>query len=219
VPLDFLSFVQKVQGRDRRRLTLCPTGVLMQLPLHAAGVYAVDHQICCSDYFVPSYVPSIGALLHAQQTYKPVRRADAEMLIVAVEHPFEGQALPMISEESSTVHAHVSPLAKVVQVSESGDVFKHIQSASILHMACHGTQNLVDALQSGFFLEDELLPVSKLMQLDLPQAFLAVLSACETAKGDASQPDQAIHMAATMLFAGFKSVVATMWSVHRAIAS
>jgi hypothetical protein len=28
-----------------------------------------------------------------------------------------------------------------------------------------------------------------------------------------SQPDQAIHLAAAMLFAGFKSVIATMWLV------
>jgi hypothetical protein len=27
-----------------------------------------------------------------------------------------------------------------------------------------------------------------------------------------NQPDQAIHLAAAMLFAGFKSVIATMWS-------
>jgi CHAT domain-containing protein len=57
------------------------------------------------------------------------------------------------------------------------------------------------------------LPVSELMKLDLKGAFLAFLSACETAKGDRNQPDQAIHLAATMLFVGFKSVVASMWWV------
>jgi CHAT domain-containing protein len=185
----------------------------MQLPLHAAGIHAGENPVCCSDYFVSSYTPSIGALLHAQQTFRPVRRVAADTLIVAVENPFQGTALPMISTEASTISSFVSSSAKVVRVSRSAEVSERIQSASILHMACHGTQNLANALQSGFFLEDELLPVSKLMRLDLPQAFLAVLSACETAKGDATQPDQAIHLAATMLFCGFKSVVATMWCV------
>jgi CHAT domain-containing protein len=185
----------------------------MHLPLHAAGVYTGQNQVCCSDYFVSTYVPSIGVLLHAQQTFKPVRRAEADTLIVAVENPFEGKALPLTSDEASTVRSYVSPLAKVAQVSASKDVSTHIRSASILHMACHGTQNLADALQSGFFLEDDLLPASKLMQLELPRAFLAILSACETAKGDAMHSDQAIHLAATMMFAGFKSVVATMWCV------
>jgi CHAT domain-containing protein len=187
----------------------------MQLPLHAAGIYTGNDQVCCSNYFVSTYVPSIGALLHAQQTFKPIRRADADTLIVAAEHPFKGNALPSTSEEASLVHSLVSPSAKIIQVARSEDVLQQIQSAPILHMACHGTQDLSNALQSGFFLQDQLLPVSKLMQLELPRAFLAVLSACETAKGDASQPDQAIHLAATMLFAGFKSVVATMWCVLR----
>jgi CHAT domain-containing protein len=53
--------------------------------------------------------------------------------------------------------------------------------------------------------------VSKLMRLNLDKAWFAYLSACETAKGDKEQPDQVVHLAAAMLHAGFKSVVATMW--------
>jgi CHAT domain-containing protein len=49
------------------------------------------------------------------------------------------------------------------------------------------------------------------MELDLKHAHLAFLSACETAKGDRAQPDQAIHLAATMLFVGFRSIIGTMW--------
>jgi CHAT domain-containing protein len=40
---------------------------------------------------------------------------------------------------------------------------------------------------------------------------LAFLSACETAKGDEKSPDEAMHLAATMIFAGFRGVIATMW--------
>ncbi|KAJ7603472.1 hypothetical protein DFH06DRAFT_1022192 [Mycena polygramma] len=44
---------------------------------------------------------------------------------------------------------------------------------------------------------------------------LAFLSACETAKGDETVPDEAMHrdLAATLLFAGFHGVVATMWGM------
>jgi hypothetical protein len=185
----------------------------MQLPLHAAGVYTGADQVCCSDYFVSSYTPSISALLHAQRSYQPLRCSEAELLLVAVHRPLQGVPLPMTTKEAETVQRHVSPSSKVVQASTCQGALEHIQSASILHLACHGTQNPVDALESGFHLEDGLLPVSKVMELELPRAFLAVLSACETAKGDAAQPDQAIHLAAAMLFAGFKSVVATMWCV------
>ncbi|KAJ6522099.1 hypothetical protein DFH09DRAFT_938562 [Mycena vulgaris] len=40
---------------------------------------------------------------------------------------------------------------------------------------------------------------------------LAVLRACQTAMGDEKLPDEAVHLAASLLFAGFRSVVATMW--------
>jgi CHAT domain-containing protein len=183
----------------------------MQLPLHAAGIYSGDKQVSCSDYFVSSYTPSITALLRAQQSAKRVRRCEADTLLVAVDRPLQGTPLPMTSQEAVTVQRLVSPLAKVIQISKCDEVLEHIRTASILHLACHGTQSLADALQSSFHLEDGTLPVSKLMELELPSAFLAVLSACETAKGDSTQPDQAIHLAATMVFAGFKSVVATMW--------
>jgi CHAT domain-containing protein len=183
----------------------------MQLPLHAAGIYTGSNQVCCSDYFVASYTPSIGALLHAQQSFRPVRRSsETETLVVAVDQPYQGVPLPEAIKEATIVREHVSA-SKTFQVSTTDGVLEHIQTASILHLACHGTQNLSDALQSGFHLEDDMLTISKLTELELPRAFLAVLDACETAKGDTVQPDQAIHLAGAMLFAGFKSVVATMW--------
>ena len=52
------------------------------------------------------------------------------------------------------------------------------------------------------------------MQQPLHNASLAVLSACMTAMGDENLPDEVIHLAATLLFAGFPGVVATMWYVN-----
>jgi CHAT domain-containing protein len=68
-----------------------------------------------------------------------------------------------------------------------------IQAANIVHLACHGVQDVSDATQSGFCLGDGRLTISKLMDLRLDGAFLAFLSAYETAKGDQSQPDQVMH--------------------------
>jgi CHAT domain-containing protein len=89
-----------------------------------------------------------------------------------------------------------------------------MQTANIVHLACHGVQDETNATQSGFCLGDGRLTILKLMELKLDHAFVAFLSACETAKGDKAQPDQAMHLAAAMLFSGFKSVVATMWYVN-----
>jgi CHAT domain-containing protein len=90
-------------------------------------------------------------------------------------------------------------------------VTERIKTASFVHLACHGLQHPTNALESGFYLNDDKLTISSLMELQLDRPWFAYLSACETAKGDAKQPDQVMHLAAAMLFAGFKHVVATMW--------
>jgi CHAT domain-containing protein len=60
-------------------------------------------------------------------------------------------------------------------------------------------------------MQDGRLAIEDMLQMNLPQGVLAYLSACQTAKGDRNAPDQAVHLAASMLFCGFRSVVGTMW--------
>jgi CHAT domain-containing protein len=93
-----------------------------------------------------------------------------------------------------------------------------MQDASIVHIACHGKQDPENALRSGFCLGDGRLTISNLMELKLDNPYLAFLSACETAQGDKAQPDQVMHLAAGMMFAGFKTVIATMWYVPSVLA-
>ena len=88
-----------------------------------------------------------------------------------------------------------------------------LESASLTHFACHGSQDLINPLDSALHLSDGDLKVSKIMEQHMPTASLAFLSACETAKGDEKTPDEAIHLASTMLFTGFRGVVGTMWYV------
>jgi CHAT domain-containing protein len=90
-------------------------------------------------------------------------------------------------------------------------VLDSLPAAHVLHLACHGHQDQ-EPLQSNFALNDGPLTIASLMNLNLPNAMFSFLSACETAKGDQNQPDQAVHLAASMLFCGFRSIIATMWS-------
>jgi CHAT domain-containing protein len=84
------------------------------------------------------------------------------------------------------------------------------KAAHVLHLACHGVQD-ADPLSSALMMQDGRLSIEDLLQMSLPQAVLAYLSACQTAKGDRNAPDQAVHLAASMLFCGFRSVIGTMW--------
>lgn len=211
---------------------MCPTGVFAHLPLHAAGVYfkaKPDATECLSDYLIASYTPTIGALLNARRRLLPSRITEAKMLIAAVSQPFKWTQLPFVVDEVDQVMRAIPSEVQVELVGDvhcadiqfsaaptAGAVLEKLPDTTILHLACHGHQNFSNPLESGFVMQDSMLTVAKLMKLDLDKAFLAFLSACETAKGDKAHTDQAIHLAAAMLFAGFKSVVATMWWVSSA---
>lgn len=82
-----------------------------------------------------------------------------------------------------------------------------------LHLACHGTQNTEDPLQSAFALHGGPLSLLDLMNTTADNAELAFLSACQTAVGDEKIPEESMHLAAGMLAAGYKGVIATMWSI------
>lgn len=91
----------------------------------------------------------------------------------------------------------------------------HIRSADIVHLACHRRQDSMEPLNSAFLLQDGSLGVQKLMEHENKRGGLAYLSACETAMvAKDSMLDEPIHLATTFLFAGFRGVVATLWSDH-----
>jgi CHAT domain-containing protein len=82
-----------------------------------------------------------------------------------------------------------------------------------LHFSCHGTQNFDDPFKSAFLMRDQPLSLLDITQTDLSQHEFAFLAACDTAAGDPSVPDEVIHLAAGLQFAGVKSVVGTLWKV------
>ena len=89
-----------------------------------------------------------------------------------------------------------------------------MKEADWVHFACHGIQDAPNAIRSGLCLADgRRLKISDIIALSRPRGGLAFLSACQTAMGDEDLSDEAIHIAAGMLFAGYGGVVGTMWSI------
>jgi CHAT domain-containing protein len=192
------------------------------LPIHAAGVYSGGSpKECCPDYVVSSYTPTLSALNRARASLVPIARESLVLLAAGAPETEPSLNMPFLDnvEAEITDVARVARAVDQIEVLEYGhtsaakvhEVIAALPRADIVHLACHGVQDQEDPLNSGFYLGDGKLTVSKLMEVKLDRAFLAFLSACETAKGDKNQPDQAIHLAAAMLFCGFRSVVATMW--------
>ena len=99
------------------------------------------------------------------------------------------------------------------------DVLALMKDADWVHFACHGVQDPESPTDSGLCLADQRrLKLSDIVALSRPRGGLAFLSACQTAMGDKSLSDEAVHIAAGMLFAGYGGVIATMWSISDRVA-
>jgi CHAT domain-containing protein len=163
------------------------------LPIHAAGV----NSEWCSNYVVSSYTPTLGALITARAMYTPVRKEDVAALVAAVSMSHTAQYGDLLSacEETAGIKA-ILPKGTLISLPgvdnelttegrvTAGTLLEKLPEATILHLACHGHQDREDALKSGFIMSDEVLTIEKLLPIPLPRAFMAFLSACETAKGD-----------------------------------
>ncbi|KAJ6548953.1 CHAT domain-containing protein [Mycena capillaripes] len=86
--------------------------------------------------------------------------------------------------------------------------------SSWVHFACHGVQDGSTPTDSALLLAgSSKLTLEGSIHLNLPHADLAFLSACQTATGDKELRCESVHLAAGMLLAGYRRVIATMWSI------
>lgn len=203
-----LMNLQKAQGRNRPRVHWCPTGRFAFVPVHAVGVYEGVHQECCADYVVSSYTPTLSALIEARKGASTFNRQQTKLMTVAAEQAHSSN-MPRLRYAVSDTRDVVDIVTKAggsrsfdATAAPISEVLTNLQSSQVIHLACHGIQHQSEPHRSRFCLSTGDLMVSELMHLDLKGVFLAYLSACETAKGDQKHADEAIHLAATMLFVG-----------------
>jgi hypothetical protein len=212
---------QKAVEHARPRVWWCVTGELGFLPIHAAGLYRATSPTCVADYATSSYIPTLSSLTKTRMCWKAIPRSRLAGLLVCEESPNGARAryLPeAVAEVRLVRECFASAEAQVLNTPSAHTSLSTLRTlleempAQILHLACHGIHDS-NPLRSALVLQDGNLTIQDIMGLQLPNAVLAVLSACQTAKGDRNAPDQAIHLAASMLFCGFRSVIGTMWWV------
>ncbi|KAF9527418.1 CHAT domain-containing protein [Crepidotus variabilis] len=200
-----------------RRIWWCATGPLAFLPLHAAGIYGKNGP-CLADYAISSYIPTVSTLI--EKISKNVRYSNRLLLIAQADAP-DLPPIPATSEEVAAVAGCVRAAGGEVMALEGpeatiGAVKSNLSSCSSIHLACHGIQEVGEPLKSGFELRDGRLDLSELIRQYNPHSDLAFLSACQTGVGDEKLPEEMVHLAAGMLAAGYRSVVATSWSIKDA---
>ncbi|KAF8752036.1 TPR-like protein [Rhizoctonia solani] len=193
--LDFLGYTNNpgIATENMPHITWRPTGILSFLPLHAAGDYEQPGSRVF-DYVISSYTPTLAALLNT--TTSTLRRTIKELEYI-VGH-MKGRV------DHSKLSGSQATTMTVLNAMEQHDW---------VHLACHAHQSVQDPTESGFFLHDGILDLALINRRSFKDKGLAFLSACQTATGDETLPDEAIHLASGMLMAGYRSVIATMWSV------
>ncbi len=192
------------------RIWWCPTAAASLLPLHAAGNYNTRGQTL-SDLFISSYTPTLASLLRARDNNPVYTTATPNILVVGQSHD---PTLPTVGPEIEAIRriAGVGMLLDGKDATGSS-VLEAIKQYPWVHLACHGNVDEARPFRSHFSLYSGPLTLLDLASQDLPNAQLAFLSSCHSAEGNRSRPDEVLHLTAGVQFAGFRSVVGTLWAV------
>lgn len=204
----------------QRRIWWYPTGPLTFVPIHAAGP---SKDIDVSRMVISSYAITLSSLLRAQQKYRrvPCIKDDWKLLSVCQPQTPGQSSLPHTTGEVEKVIQMFcsSGWSRKNTVCLSGSeatvesVSSALESSSWVHLACHAFQDSILGMQSGFALHDGALKLHHIASKNLANGQFAFLSACQAATGLETLPGEALHLAAGLQFAGFPSVIASMWSI------
>ena len=198
------------------RIHWCPTGPMTLLPLHAARERGDRSTL---EPARGSYTVALEPML------RPRRRTHgrpATVLAVGVPQGWGSSTpLPAAAREVARVTAARSgrgPVdALVGEAATCEALLTALRTHDEIHLACHVLQNPIEPAAAGFVLVDGVVTIAQLVETELPEGELAVLPGCGTAVGPARLLDEAVHVAAALQVAGYRHVVATLWSIPDAV--
>jgi CHAT domain-containing protein len=200
-----------------RQICWYPTGPLTFIPIHAARSRAID----VSHLVISSYVITLGFLFKVQKKYRRLSEGENKLLTISQPETPGESSLPKTMEEVDEVALAFRSLGwsddNIVCLWGSEATVKSVSSAlnscSWVHFACHGFQHPILGMKCAFALHDGQLELNEIASKNLSNGQFAFLSACQAASGLKDLPGEAMHLAAGLQFAGFPSVIATMWSI------
>lgn len=168
------------------------------------------------DYAVSSYTPTVSALTERVRNSRPIDNKVSGLFLTSQPNAPHTIPIPGTTEEVESIYKKAKG-NRVFKVHGSDltvdDCLNYLDDFSSVHFACHGYQNPEESLKSRFYFHNGTLDLGAILRKDLKNADLAFLSACQTSTGDEKLPEEAVHLAAGMLAAGYRRVVGTMWSI------
>ena len=221
---------QQLQGKTR--LVIVPADIIWEVPFQA--LRTTDGRFLIQSAAI-SYAPSLTVLREIVKSRKP----PSANTLLAMGNP-KLAAQTVSRSKNALMSASFEPLPDAERmVKELGQVYGEKASKvyvgadareevlkaesrnyRILQLATHGVINNASPMYSHLVLaqgndtkEDGLLEAWEIMQLDL-QADLAVLSACETARGRIGAGEGVIGLAWALFVAGCPTTVISQWKVE-----
>jgi hypothetical protein len=193
------------------RLWWLPTGPLSLLPLHAAGHHKAGDGRTVFDRVVSSYTPTLHQLLRARS--RAARRPADRSLVVAV-GDLPGLQLPAAAGEAAVVGRYMPNARVLLDTAANPDAVRRgLAGAAWVHIACHAATDVANPSASRLVLAGGDLTVPDIGRLRIPDAHLAYLSACGTARGGDTLSDEVIHISSAFQLAGYPHVIGTLWPI------
>jgi hypothetical protein len=214
--LDHLGYTGTPSG-TRPRLWWCPTGALTVLPVHAAG-YHTSRRDTVHDRVVSSYIPTLRAFNRAR--HLPASSRPSRILVITLPNTPGRPRLPGASIEQNLLCTHFDAAHRTVlpdATATRNEVLSQLGRHRWLHAACHGEQDHRSP-SSGGLVPYNWTTAGRVTITDLTNVAhgggeFAFLSACKTAAGGVSNPDEVINVAAAMQYIGWRHVIGALWSV------
>jgi CHAT domain-containing protein len=209
-----------ISGAPQRRIWWYPsTGMLTFIPIHAAGLG--KGEIDVSHLVISSYVTTLSALFEARKKVDHNIVGRLKLLAVSLPDTPGQECLPLsVQEVDKVVHVVSSAGSRTDDIvclngtdATVDRVLHALDSCSWVHLACHGIQHPTSGMNSAFALFNGELKLGQIASKRVPIGRFAFLSVCHAAAGLPTLPGEALHLAGGLQFAGFPSVIATMWGI------
>ncbi|KAN0131157.1 CHAT domain containing protein [Lactarius tabidus] len=207
--------LRKLKVPEKSRVWWCPTGAFCSLPLHAMGPIpsADGNELYFSDLCIPSYTPSLSALIESRKRGPLSDASDnSKPSILLVAQP---ETLPGAFGEITAIQTTKTQVTTLISgMATPETVVAGLRDHRFSHFVCHGLLETGKPFDASLELHKDNLTLLAIVRSQLPAAEFAFLSACHTAElTEGSLADEGLHLAAAMQYCGFRSVVGTMWAM------
>ena len=203
-----------------RDLVLIPAGPAAILPWAAATVRGQEDSppTLVGELLTLSVAPSAAAVvLGRERVAGRVRDAAAgRLLVVADPERQDAFPLPGARDEARRIEAAFPARVDVLEgpAARTDTVLDRLPACWVAHLACHGTNNVLQPETMRLLLSDGDVTLGQLLQLPELRARLVVLSACQTGQVDTARAsDEMLGMPLAFLQAGACTVVSTLWPI------